>query len=46
MMLTGNADQGTAIDAINEGNIFRFLNKPCPPKKSPKRWRRAFASIS
>src|SRR5581483_11619317 len=28
MMLTGNADQNTAIEAINEGNIFRFLNKP------------------
>ena len=33
MMLTGNADQSTAIDAINEGNIFRFLNKPCSPEK-------------
>jgi response regulator RpfG family c-di-GMP phosphodiesterase len=33
MMLTGNADQGTAIDAINDGNIFRFLNKPCPTEK-------------
>ncbi len=33
LMLTGNADQTTAIDAINEGNIFRFLNKPCPPEK-------------
>jgi response regulator RpfG family c-di-GMP phosphodiesterase len=32
MMLTGNADQQTAIDAINEGNIFRFLNKPCSPE--------------
>ncbi len=31
MMLTGNTDQQTAIDAVNEGNIFRFLNKPCPP---------------
>lgn len=31
MMLTGNADQQTAIDAVNEGNIFRFLTKPCPP---------------
>ena len=31
MMLTGNADQQTAINAINEGNIFRFLTKPCPP---------------
>lgn len=31
IMLTGNADQQTAIDAVNEGNIFRFLTKPCPP---------------
>ncbi|HER26649.1 MAG TPA: response regulator [Rhodospirillales bacterium] len=30
MMLTGNADQLTAIEAINEGNIFRFFTKPCP----------------
>jgi DNA-binding NarL/FixJ family response regulator len=29
VMLTGNADRDTAINAINEGNIFRFLNKPC-----------------
>lgn len=29
IMLTGNADQQTAIDAVNEGAIFRFLNKPC-----------------
>ena len=29
MMLTGNADQQTAVDAINRGQIFRFLNKPC-----------------
>jgi len=28
-MLTGNADMDTAINAINEGSIFRFLNKPC-----------------
>ena len=32
MMLTGNADQKTAVDAVNEGNIFRFINKPCPPE--------------
>ncbi len=32
MMLTGNADQQTAIDAVNRGQIFRFLNKPCPPE--------------
>ena len=29
IMLTGNADQKTAVEAINTGNIFRFLNKPC-----------------
>ncbi len=32
MILTGNADQKTAMDAINEGHIFRFLTKPCPPE--------------
>lgn len=30
LMLTGNADQDTAIEAVNKGAIFRFLNKPCP----------------
>ena len=29
VMLTGNADMGTAVQAINEGQIFRFLSKPC-----------------
>lgn len=29
VILTGNADLQTAIDAINEGSIFRFLMKPC-----------------
>lgn len=29
MMLTGNADQQTAVDAVNHGDIFRFMNKPC-----------------
>lgn len=29
MMLTGNADQETAVRAINNGQIFRFFNKPC-----------------
>jgi response regulator RpfG family c-di-GMP phosphodiesterase len=29
VMLTGNADVETAVNAINEGSIFRFLNKPC-----------------
>jgi response regulator RpfG family c-di-GMP phosphodiesterase len=31
MMLTGNADVSTAVKAVNEGRIFRFLSKPCPP---------------
>ncbi len=29
MMLTGNQDMDTAVDAMNEGRVFRFLNKPC-----------------
>ena len=29
IMLTGNADQGTAMEAVNRGAIFRFLTKPC-----------------
>jgi serine phosphatase RsbU (regulator of sigma subunit) len=29
IMLTGNADMQAAIQAVNEGNIFRFLTKPC-----------------
>lgn len=32
IMLTGHADLETAMDAINEGNIFRFLTKPCSKK--------------
>ena len=30
IMLTGNADLQTAMNAVNEGRIFRFLTKPCP----------------
>ena len=33
IMLTGNADQKTAVEAVNEGQIYRFLNKPCEPEK-------------
>jgi CheY-like chemotaxis protein len=29
VMLTGNMDQETAVKAVNDGNVFRFLNKPC-----------------
>lgn len=30
MALTGNADQKTAVDAVNLGNVFRFFTKPAP----------------
>ena len=29
VLLTGQTDMESAIDAVNEGNIFRFLTKPC-----------------
>ena len=29
IMLTGNNDIKTAIDAVNSGHVFRFLLKPC-----------------
>ncbi|GLH69602.1 response regulator receiver modulated metal-depenent phosphohydrolase [Geothrix rubra] len=32
LMLTGNQDQRTAIEAINQGRVFRFLTKPCSPE--------------
>jgi len=32
VMLTGNADQKTAVEAVNRGQVFRFLNKPCLPE--------------
>ena len=31
MLLTGYADIQSAIAAVNEGQIFRFISKPCPP---------------
>jgi len=30
IMLTGQAELETTIDAVNRGGIFRFLTKPCP----------------
>lgn len=36
MMLTGNADQKTAMNAVNDGHIFRFLTKPCSPEAFTK----------
>ncbi|HZQ70701.1 MAG TPA: HD domain-containing phosphohydrolase [Terriglobales bacterium] len=36
VMLTGNADTESAINAINEGSIFRFLSKPCSKEDMAK----------
>jgi response regulator RpfG family c-di-GMP phosphodiesterase len=30
ILLTGQADLAAAVEAVNEGHIFRFLAKPCP----------------
>jgi response regulator RpfG family c-di-GMP phosphodiesterase len=30
MLLTGQADMKSAVSAVNDGQIFRFLTKPCP----------------
>jgi C4-dicarboxylate-specific signal transduction histidine kinase len=31
MLLTGHADLDATVRAVNDGGIFRFLTKPCPP---------------
>ncbi|HEX3853723.1 MAG TPA: HD domain-containing phosphohydrolase, partial [Polyangiaceae bacterium] len=31
MLLTGQSDLESAISAVNDGHVFRFLTKPCPP---------------
>ncbi len=31
ILLTGYADIEAAMEAVNKGNIFRFLSKPCAP---------------
>jgi len=31
VLLTGQSDIDSAMAAVNEGQIFRFLMKPCPP---------------
>jgi response regulator RpfG family c-di-GMP phosphodiesterase len=31
VLLTGQGDFPAAVAAVNEGHIFRFLTKPCPP---------------
>jgi FixJ family two-component response regulator len=36
ILLTGHADLDVALAAVNEGNIFRFLTKPCDQIKLKK----------
>src|SRR6185369_5004198 len=31
LLLTGHLDLDVAIAAVNDGQVFRFLTKPCPP---------------
>ena len=31
ILLTGETGRDAAVSAVNEGQIFRFLTKPCPP---------------
>lgn len=31
VLLTGHADLDSAVSAVNEGRVFRFLTKPCVP---------------
>ncbi|HHO51727.1 MAG TPA: response regulator [Deltaproteobacteria bacterium] len=33
LLLTGHAAVPAAVKAVNEGGIFRFLTKPCPPSQ-------------
>jgi CheY-like chemotaxis protein len=40
MLLTGYSDIDSAIDAVNGGQVFRFLSKPC----APDTLRQAFAA--
>jgi response regulator RpfG family c-di-GMP phosphodiesterase len=32
VLLTGNADLHSALEAVNRGAIFRFMTKPCAPE--------------
>lgn len=36
IMLSGQADLSTIIEAVNQGEIFRFLHKPCEPESFKK----------
>jgi len=31
LLLTGHSEMDSAVKAVNDGQVFRFLTKPCPP---------------
>lgn len=33
MLLTGQTDLESAVRAVNDGQLFRFITKPCPPSQ-------------
>lgn len=33
LLLTGVSDLEAAVQAVNDGQLFRFLTKPCPPEQ-------------
>ena len=33
ILLTGSIDVETAVAAVNEGQVFRLLHKPCDPRR-------------
>lgn len=41
MMLTGNSDQLTAVEAVNRGQVYRFLTKPCSSEEIAETIRQA-----
>lgn len=44
VLLTGHADVGSAIAAVNEAGVHRFLTKPCPPAQLARALDAAIAS--
>ncbi|MCP3980737.1 MAG: diguanylate cyclase [bacterium] len=43
LLLTGHADFDVAVNAINQGYVFRFLTKPCPQEVLEEALRAALA---
>jgi len=43
LLLTGQADLDSAIAAVNQGQVFRFLTKPCSPPQFQAAVESAFA---